>query len=742
MSNLLWGLLLWLFASILFLSAFLLFWVQLLVSKLMLPWLGGSPWVWNTCACFFQAVLLLGYGYASWHPLRQRTVWPLVVHCSLLLLPIYFLPIRLHSIGLPPTTSNPIPWLLSGLAVTVGLPVLAVATTAPLLQQWFAHTAHPDRHDPYFLYAASNFGSFLSLLAYPLVIEPSISLTQQTKLWAGGYGLLVLLIAVAAIAVHHTTPSPPPDTPTTNRDAIASNLIATDLPLPHRQPLRWLGLSVLPASLLLGVTTYIATDLASVPFLWAIPLAIYLLSFVLTFNSQFQLLGTLAAIAPPTITLLLLLVLLQVPLPIWVSVPLHLFGLGLVAVLFHGQLFQTRPPAQHLTQFYLWMAVGGVLGSLVNAIAAPLLFPTVSEYPLALLLSLVLLPVVVPLPIPSSLRLLPTLSFGILIGVLLVGFGAQPLLNYGWAGAVLAVGGAIALGVIFEASRWRLGLIASLVLLLGQFAIATPGKVLATERSFFGVNRVIYEAKTNAYSLLHGTTLHGKQIHYPNGQLEPLTYFHPSGPIGQVFSSLASHRLQRVGVLGLGIGTLVAYAQPSQQWTFYEIDPTVVQLARDRRFFTFLTDAKVKPAVVLGDGRLALQQTADQTYDLLIMDAFSSDAIPVHLVTHEAVQLYLSKLAAGGLLAVNISNRYINLEPVLAALAKEVGLVGLQQRDEQVSVRDRAAGKLPSHWVLLARQQQDFGSLVQDQRWRSLAATTVRPWTDDFSNIVQVLRWR
>ncbi len=739
MGNVLWGLLLWLFASILFLSAFLLFWVQLLVTKLVLPWLGGSPWVWNTCACFFQAVLLLGYGYASLPPLRQRTVWPLLVHCGLLLLPIYFLPIRLNSIGLPPTDSNPIPWLLGGLAVTVGLPVLAVATTAPLLQQWFAHTPHPDRHDPYFLYAASNLGSFLSLLAYPLVIEPSIPLSRQTELWAGGYGLLVVLIALAAIAVQRTGL-----TSLTSHPEVAATVpeaTVSDAPLSPRQPLRWLGLSILPASLLLGVTTYIATDLASVPFLWAIPLAIYLLSFVLTFNSQFRLPGALPAIAAPIITLLLLLVLLQVPLPIWVSIPLHLCGLGLVAVLFHGQLFQTRPATQHLTQFYLWIALGGVLGSVVNAIAAPLLFPTVSEYPWALMLSLLLLPVVVRSPIPSSLRLLPTLSLGILIGVLLVGLGTQPLPNYGWGGAVLAVGGAIALGVSFEASTWRLGLIVGLVLLLGQFTIGTPGKVLATERSFFGVNRVLYEAKTNAYSLLHGTTLHGKQIHDPSGQLAPLTYFHPSGPIGQVFSTLAPSRLQRVGVLGLGIGTLAAYAQPGQQWTFYEIDPTVAQLARDRRFFTFLSDAKVKPTVVLGDGRLALQQTADQTYDLLIMDAFSSDAIPVHLVTREAVQLYLSKLAAGGLLAVNISNRYINLEPVLAALAQEMGLVGLQQRDQEVSVGDRAAGKLPSHWVLLARHQQDFGSLAQVQRWRSLTATTVRPWTDDFSNIVQVLRW-
>jgi len=750
-----------LFSIILFLSAFLLFWVQLMLTKMALPLLGGSPWVWNTCAFFFQTVLLLGYSYACFTPLRRGTRWHMAIHWGLLLIPLVCLPIRFTTVGLPPTETNPIPWLLGLLAIAVGLPFLMVATTAPLLQQWFAHTNHPDRADPYFLYGASNLGSLLSLLAYPTVIEPLLPLSRQGELWAVGYGLLVALIGVGAIAIYiHSASQQPASQPLASQQLDLDQLVdqldqpvnqrldnhpSDDLaaPLSTAQQTRWLGLSFLPSSLLLGVTTYIATDLASVPFLWAIPLAIYLLSFVLTFTRQFRLpLELLCGIAPIALTILLLGSLLQVPLPLWLSLPLHLLGFGLVAVIFHGELFKTRPPAIHLTRFYFWISLGGVLGGLLNAIAAPLLFPTVTEYPLTLLLSLLLLPRPTNPTLSSSpFRLIPTLSLGIVIGVLVVGLGVQPLLNYGWLGGGLAIGGTIALSLASGIHHLRLGLNVALVILLGQFAISTPGKLLATERSFFGVNRVIYEAKTNAYSLLHGTTLHGKQIHSPHGQLEPLTYFHPTGPIGQLFSRLPASRFQQVGVLGLGIGTLAAYAQPGQHWTFYEIDPTVVQLARDRRFFSFLQAAKVPVSIVLGDGRLSLQSVPAHSLDLLVIDVFSSDAIPVHLFTREALQLYASKLAPGGLVAVNISNRYINLEPVLAALAQELGLVGRQQRDEFISEGDRAAGKLPSQWILLARQSQDLGALLTDQRWRSLTTASSSVWTDDFSNIVQALRW-
>ncbi len=726
-----------LFSFTLFVSAFLLFWVQLMVGKMILPLLGGSPSVWNTCLFFFQSILLLGYGYSHlttrWWGTRRQAV----IHSFLLLLPIASLPIIIAKGWVPPHDANPIPWLLALLLVSVGLPFFVISTSAPLIQKWFADTAHPDSSDPYFLYTASNLGSILGVLSYPILIEPNFTLTEQSWLWKIGYGLLALLTLGCATFLWRKG---------TNKIEVTSATVDATSPNTQQQA-RWVLLSFLPSSLLLGVTTYITTDIAAIPLLWAVPLALYLLTFIFTFTRKPLLPHhTLVGFLPLLLTALIVLSLLKVMQPVWVLLPLHLLGLFVLGCVFHGELARSRPSSEYLTIFYLWIAVGGVLGGLFNAIAAPLLFPSILEYPLIMGLSILLL------QLPSrkdncvtqsffTLKKTLPISIGLLLGSLLVGFQLK-YFNMSLVGSLFALSILVAIRYSFTLHPVRFGVGIALIVLLSQFYIPSMGRILDSERSFFGVNRVLFDKQGGYHILLHGTTVHGKQSLAPQRRHQPLTYFYPTGPIGQVFRDLnRTKHLSKVAVLGLGIGTLAAYSEPAQQWTFYEIDPIVEKLAINPRYFTFLQDSKAPFSIVLGDARLRLADVPDKHYDLIVMDAFTSDAIPVHLVTREAIQLYLSKLTEQGLIAINISNRYINLEPVIGALAHNLGLSTLKQLEMNVSPAEKEMGKSASHWVLLARHQSDFGNLIKDSRWQPISETVLRRvWTDDFSNIFSVLR--
>jgi hypothetical protein len=762
-----------LFSLTLFLSAFLLFWVELMVAKMVLPLLGGSPAVWNTSLFFFQTTLLLAYGYAhittKWWGTRRQTL----IHILVLLLPMAFLPITLTKGWLPPQTDNPTFWLLGLLLLSVGSPFFAVSTTAPLVQKWFAHTNHPNSADPYFLYTASNLGSLLGVIAYPILIEPNLSLSSQSWGWGIGYGLLFLLTLGCGACLWLSKKS-------NNPQEKAENQVDENIPAPTWQlKTQWILLSFLPSSLLLGVTTYLTTDLAAIPLLWALPLAIYLLTFIFTFaRKPIFSEKTIEIGLPLLLSPLIILSLLKIIQPVWLLLPLHLLGLLGIAGVFHGKLAKSRPNPKYLTSFYFWISLGGVLGGLFNAIAAPLLFPNVLEYPLILGLSLLLLGIssaeelkqqaeakkraeeailatlingddsgnYTPLHfnssnLPGSRRspLILAISIALLFCFLLAGFQVK-YFHGNSLGIIFAVGLLLAMRYAFNLHPTRLFISVILIILINQFYLPGMGALLVTERSFFGVNRVLENKSENYHSLLHGTTLHGKQSLDPQRRHEPLTYFSYTSPIGQVFQVL-DQRLSHIGVMGLGIGTLAAYAKPGQNWTFYEIDPSVEKLAQNPKYFTFLADAQAEFSIILGDARLSVQKVTNNYYDLLIMDAFSSDSIPTHLVTREAIQLYLTKLAKAGLLAINISNRHLNLEPVLGALANNLGLSTLRQLQWNISQAERELGKSPSHWVLFARERGDFGELTNDSRWQAIAPKPYAPiWTDDFSNIFQVLR--
>jgi hypothetical protein len=737
------------FAFTLFVSATLLFVVQPMFAKMVLPLLGGTPAVWNTCLVFYQAALLAGYAYAHFLTTHFSVRRQVLIHTALLLAPLFVLPIGVAQGWLPQGETIPVPWLLGLLTVSVGLPFVVVSTSAPLLQKWFAGSGHPSARDPYFLYSASNLGSMLALVSYPFLLEPLLRLSEQSSWWAVGYGVLACLVLGCAWLLLRA----PDSAAVPAAEAVRAS--AAERPTRERR-LHWVALALVPSSLMMGVTTHLTTDIAPIPLLWLVPLGLYLLSFILVFSrAQERLRPWMVRLLPMTTLVLVALLVLEFRPPLLVDVGLHLVGFFVVAMVCHGELARLRPASEHLTEFYLLMSLGGVLGGLCNALLAPLLFTTVLEFPLALVAAALLTPPLTAAEKESCLRysdVRRALEVGAFTGLVV---GLDGLLNFtelfnriGGPVVVLLLllKNATVVGVCYTAAGrpLRFGLAIAAMLLVGVVRDELRGNILSQDRSFFGQVTVLYDTTHEYRWMLHGTTLHGQQSLDPALAQEPLSYFHRTGPVGQLFGTLTGPRTpKRVGVTGLGVGTLVAYGEKGQAWTFYEIDPLVVRVARDTRYFTYLADGESRGVdlhVELGDARLQLVKAPAHSYDLLILDAFSSDSVPVHLLTQEAVQLYLSKLTDDGMLLFNISNRYLRLEPMMARQARAAGLVGYFQHDGDVEGKP---GKERSSYVVLARRPEVLGTLVANGKWQPLAEEKgVGLWTDDFSNLFSVLKWR
>lgn len=733
-----------LYTLTMFTSATLLFLVQPMFARMVLPLLGGSAAVWNTAMVFYQVTLLAGYLYAHattrWLPLRFQVG----LHAVVLLLPLLVLPIAVPGGWSPPTEGNPIPWLLALLGVAVGLPFFVVSTSSPLLQAWFARTGHRTAADPYFLYAASNVGSLLALVAYPLRVEPHLRLAEQSRMWAGGYALLAALTIGCALAVWRMTavrtgagrPTPSPDT--------ASRIA----PVTRTRRLRWVLLAFVPSSLMLSVTTYLSTTITPIPLFWVAPLALYLLTFILVFSGRNPLrAATMLRALPLVLMPLVMLLAVRAAGPIWLLIPLHLATFFVAAMVCHGTLAADRPHAAHLTEFYLWMSVGGALGGVFNALVAPVVFTSVLEYPIVLvLLCLLQAPAHYGNGPRSAIRRdvglpvgLGLLAWGLIVAAQTGGVSSGPL------ALALVFGLPVLLCFRFSDRPVRFGLgVAAILLAAGAPHTGAQGQVLYAERSFFGIHRVMLDAEAQYHALAHGGTLHGRQSLDPARRREPLTYYTHGGPLGQFFDAAGDTAApRRVAVIGLGSGSVACYSRPGDDWTFYEIDPAVERIAHDPRYFTFLQDCAPAARVVLGDARLSLAKAADARYDLMILDAYSSDSVPVHLITREALALYQDRLAAGGVLAFHISNKFLDLRPVVAVLAADAGLVAVDQLDVDLTREQAAAGKTGSEWVLIARGAADLGPLTSDPRWQPLtAAAGARPWTDDFSSIIGALRIR
>ena len=742
---------LYLYSISLFVSAALLFSVQPMVGKMILPKLGGTPNVWNTCMVFFQMVLLLGYVYAH---LTIRAIGirrQVLIHMVVALLPLTVLPICFAAEAYAPSGQNPSIWLLGQLAFVVAFPFFVVSTSAPLLQMWFANIGLATSKDPYFLYSASNAGSLLALISYPFLIEPNVSLTSQTYLWSAGYVLFVIMVACCAFSVWRNSRAKGCTVSLAEHD-MTQQLKPLDcegqsqhpIEVTCRQRIRWFALALVPSSLMLGVTTHITTDLMPVPLLWVIPLALYLLSFVIVFARKPLISNTL-------MTKVMVYAVLMIPLSFapsiypWLQMPVHLTTFFIVCMVCHGALAQSRPGTRHLTEFYLWISLGGVCGGAFNSFVAPQLFDSVTEYPLMLVASCFLMPsgtgirqwafgrrdclwlTVLSVLVISTIYISRVFQISNIPLLIVPVFSIPALLCFGLRKHPLPFG--LGVAVIFAACL---------------YLFIPKGEVLYSERNFFGVKYVRVDSKRSLHVLVHGNICHGYQKMYPQPSREPLAYYHRTGPIGDVFDAFNEVKSRRhVAIVGLGTGTLASYAEPAQRFTFYEIDPSVKQLATDSRLFTYLQECRGDYDIVLGDARIEIAKAPDAQFGIIVLDAFTSDCIPAHLLTREALELYSRKLKHDGLMVYHISNRYVNLEPMLGKLAQEAGMVCLSRRDSKVSPEELESGKTPSSYLVMAHKDRDTGKLAEDPRWsRVTPATNAEAWSDDYSNILSVLRWR
>jgi len=663
------------YAATIFLSSFLLFLVQPLIARLILPWFGGSAAVWTTCMLFFQVLLLAGYAYA--HGVARRRYEPLI-HTVLLAAALATLPIMPADTWKPAGSDEPITRILVLLGATVGLPYFLLSSTSPLVQAWFARARPQD--NPYRLFALSNFASLLALLGYPLVVEPYLTGHQQVSAWSWLFAVFAMLCAALAWRTPRAAPSA--------ERAQAAPLAKGDVAW-------WLALSATGSVILLAVTNHLTQNVASVPLLWLVPLTLYLGTFILAFEGggwyQPRFLWPLLLVA--LMAMAWLLVDTQYHYNLALQLGVFLPGMFIGCLFCHGELYRSRPQPRHLTAFYLTVSAGGALGGLFVAVLAPLIFTGYFE--------------------------------------LGVGLGAL---------ALLAVLRFVALG--------RIAYALSLLVLLGVGACATydgfrqQRDVLVAKRSFYGVLRVkeygVAGDDSHLRRLVHGTIMHGEQYLSDRMRHTPTSYYTESSGIAAAIYSKQEHPV-RVGVIGLGTGTIAAYGRTGDVYRFYDIDANVVQIARTD--FTFLSDSAARVEIALGDARLTLEREPPQGFDVLAVDAFSSDAIPVHLITREALQTYLRHMKPDGIVAFHVSNRFLDLIPVVARLAKELDVHAALISDDPADDEDNVL-KSRSDWVLVSR---DAGALKAPAIVEAGAEPAKdhpgwRTWTDDYSNLVQILK--
>jgi hypothetical protein len=762
------------FVLAIFLSAGLLFLVQPMAAKAVLPILGGAPAVWNTSMLFFQAALLAGYAYA--HAVSRLSIRVQVaLQCIVLVGAGFALPLAMR-MEPPQDTDNPQWWVIRALALMVGLPFFAVSTVSPLLQRWFSATDHPHARDPYFLYAASNAGSMLGLLSYPFLIEPTLTLAEQRGGWSVGFGALAVLIIVAGVlgvlgARRATRANAASGMSTESRAHGAGAALPR---LSARRVAWWLLLAFIPSSLLLGVTQHISTDIASIPLLWVIPLSLYLLSFILAFSPRVRV-GSGALGMAMFFAMLATAASLFTFSTDWkfAQLGVHVLAFTIASWMCHRMLAEDRPHPSQLTLFYLVLSAGGVLGGILNGLIAPVVFESIAEYPIVLAIALLVAPLARAV-LPRAANAVARLSAkeraqrkaddrdtrqlrGVLMVALAVAAAAAVVVIDRWVATtsvrldrvdqvmiralpVTVAALAVALAI---APAWGRVLLAGGLLGL-PFADAGPS-VLLRERTFFGVHVVAATANGQWHILKHGTTLHGIQSRVPELAWVPTTYYHPSGPIGDLLNRLRdAGRNRDLAFVGMGAGTLAAYGERGMHIRFYEIDKSVVEIAADDRFFTYLKDSKAKISLMLGDARVQMMKAEESTYDAIVLDAFSSDAIPVHLLTLEAFRdAYLPRIKKDGVIAVHISNRYFNLGPPLGRIARELGLVAYLCEDGNPTDVQQGEGKRSSTWVVIAREPSHLAGIDSSHLWGQLViGDRYRLWTDDYANFFQVLHSR
>lgn len=714
-------------------GSFLLFLVQPMVARMALPRLGGAPTVWNSAMLVYQALLLGGYAYAHWLA-RFSGRMQAGIHFALFLAAALTLPVGLSG-AMPSASSNPIFWVPYLLLASIGPLFFVVAAQAPLMQRWFTLSGGGD---PYPLYAASNFGSFAGLIAYPLIVEPLLPVADQSLMWSAGYLVLMALVAISAFAMPKDAASAP------------SARLETAIP-DGRTVARWILLAAVPSGLMLSTSLHLTTDIVAMPLLWVLPLGLYLLSFSVAFATNRRLAGFIKRIAPFIILMAACSAFMDSTQFPFAFAFLTLLSLFVAAVVLHAEMFERRPHPEHLTRFYLAMSVGGVLGGIFCALIAPLIFDWTYEHPILIAATAFL---IAPQPIFQMSKRLwdgsaraAMLTRWTLVAVFLLSLlgagaytkGDSDILQIGVA--VILIAAAL---IGFGNKLLYAGAVAGLMMgLNGWSKVELSKRPGMMTRSYFGV----YSVRTNGTDsriLVHGTTVHGVQNLGSKRERMHTSYYAPRSGIGMALT--ATPQLYgpnaRIGIVGLGSGTLACYALPGQQWKFYEIDPAIVTIASDPKNFTFLSKCQPRPNIAIGDARLTLAAEPDGSADLLAIDAFSSDAVPMHLLTQEAFATYRRHISANGLLLVHISNRYLDLEPVLAAAARN-GWVSAA-RDYNATVEERKQNYSPSLWVAFSPDKAIIQRLVAanpKEEWRPLAARAgFKPWTDDHASILSILK--
>ncbi|HKU07830.1 MAG TPA: fused MFS/spermidine synthase [Bradyrhizobium sp.] len=725
-----------------FVSALLLFSVQPLFTKMVLPRLGGSPAVWSVAMVFFQSLLLAGYAYAHYLTKASNRVVPVVVHLGLLAIAMVTLPLSIRSGWGEPPTSGYAFWLLGLFAVSIGLPFFALAANNPLLQAWFVRTGHPNGPDPYFLYASSNIGSFLALLSYPVLLEPMFTLRTQNLIWTGGYGLLILLIACCGVLLLQSP---------ANAAALNMPEDEVDAPAPSWWlRARWIFLAAVPSGLLIAVTAHISTDVAAAPLLWVLPLSLYLLTWVLVFQSRPLLPHWLMLLVQPlAIAGVVILLAVGGEQNLLLTLGGHQLCFFLIAMACHGELARTRPAARYLTGFYVSLSFGGMVGGLFAGLIAPYSFSWIAEYPILLALATLCRPPIAE-RLPRITQWYWPLLAAIAVALILPAYYAGHMFNWLDEHRPWMIGGvgvlAAAMTLALNGNRWKIFATVVVALVLLRVYPTDAGRV-DTVRSFFGVHKIVVTPNGQYHVLMHGTTIHGAEKFRNDdgtpvtGRPEPITYYHRDGGIGQAIAAMRERKGAplKVAVIGLGSGTLACASEPGEDWKFFEIDQTMVDSARDPKYFTYISKCEPNLKPVIGDARLTFAKEPSGTYDVIIVDAYSSDAIPIHLATEEAMEIYKDKLAPQGAVVMHVSNRHLELESVVVGIADANDLKSWVYSED--TGRD-AEYIFSTTVVISAREEADVGKLASSDKWTlTEAEDNQRVWTDDYSNIVGAL-WR
>lgn len=705
-------------------SAILVFWIQPMFAKMLLPLLGGSPAVWNTAMVFFQATLLAGYAYA--HLITRVLMFreQILLHSTMMVFAAFCLPVFVRQDWVIEPEVAPILWLLASMTLSVGLPFFTVSATAPLLQRWFSQTGHHHASDPYFLYGSSSFGSLIALIAYPLVLEPGMVIEAQSYAWTATYITLGLLIVACGLTIRNQVA----DEGRVRDEASSSAPTWTE-------KLNWVAYSAVPFALLLSVTSHITTDIAAVPLFWVLPLVLYLSTFVIVFTLRDMVPHRWVVMAQP-IAIVAVIALFGIHRPLALTLPLHLVAFFITTLMCHGELVRRRPAAQDLTTFYLYMSLGGVLGGIFTALLAPALFDRVLEYPIAIAASCLLL--------PAAKEQWRRTDIVLVVSIVAAVFGAgwlmartNPTLGDVILRFLVFYGAALSFSMRRRPLGFGMGVAA--VLLCATYTVEN-GDVVLRDRSFYGVYRV---SDTKNYRLMfQGTTLQGAQYLDPEKRRTPVSYYAPDGPIAEMVARKRNGTgLTNVGIAGLGAGGMSCLRQPGENWRFYENDPLVAKIARSSSAFHYLEDCGGNSRVILGDARLSLAKEPRGLFDLLVVDVFTTDAVPVHLMTREAITIYAERLRADGVLVLHVSNRLLDLVPVIARSTRHLGLTAMI--GEKTTPGEAPIESAPSVWIALAWSPEPLRKLQLGGAWRPLVVDDGgRPWTDDFSNVVEAIRWR